>query len=159
MDDCPVFDSVAQLPSWVKEFAANFPPPGLLLISGSLGAGKTTFIDYWVRAMGGGGATSATFSYHQHCLLPNSEGLDHFDLYRLQNSADADSVGLWEAVAASQTYVVIEWPERLSPAQIQWLTKIWLAKNHGRVIKLTFSYTDSGARRVAVDRVFHSENL
>lgn len=112
----------------------------VVLLSGQLGSGKTTFMKGLAKALGVTEMIkSPTYAYlHKYPILevgilnlesrnPNSKfqipdsspsTLYHFDLYRLpQDSSDpeqtAASIGLEEALSDPHSIVVIEWPERL----------------------------------------------
>ena len=82
------------------------------MLSGGLGAGKTTFTRGALRGLGfQGEVTSPTFTYLH--LYPTPEGnVAHFDLYRLSRADEFYRMG-WEEVIESSRLTLIEWPERL----------------------------------------------
>ncbi|MET4698478.1 tRNA threonylcarbamoyladenosine biosynthesis protein TsaE [Constrictibacter sp. MBR-5] len=102
----------------LAETLAKAARPGdVIALRGDLGAGKTAFARAFIRARevmsGGAGATevpSPTFTLVQTYQMPIGD-VWHFDLYRLDRSADAYELGLDEAMA--EGIVLIEWPERL----------------------------------------------
>lgn len=81
-----------------------------LLLSGDLGAGKTSFARGFIGALcpGAGEVVSPTFTLAQ--TYPMASGtLWHFDLYRLKNPAEVAEIGLEEALQTGLT--LIEWPD------------------------------------------------
>lgn len=92
------------------ELAARLRPGDVVLVSGELGAGKTTFVRGALRALGIEGAvTSPTFTIGRRYdggRLPVS----HLDLYRLAGFADEDP-GLLEDYLGPDRVAFVEWPE------------------------------------------------
>jgi tRNA threonylcarbamoyl adenosine modification protein YjeE len=83
-----------------------------VLVSGPLGAGKTTFARALIRQAASNPdleVPSPTFSLVQAYDTPRLPIL-HFDLYRLTSAQDAVEIGLEEAPSAGA--IIVEWPER-----------------------------------------------
>ncbi len=84
----------------------------LLLFTGKIGAGKTTFIQDFARSLGiTEPVTSPTFVLHTLYESGNIT-LSHVDLYRLETDAEAEGIG-WEDYA-DDAVTVIEWADRYS---------------------------------------------
>jgi tRNA threonylcarbamoyladenosine biosynthesis protein TsaE len=94
----------------------------VIALSGELGAGKTTLARAILEALGHlGEVPSPTFTLVQtYPDLPVP--VAHADLYRLENPAEAEALGLddWLLDGA----LLIEWPERLGGAI--WPDALWL---------------------------------
>ena len=98
-----------------ERFGARLKGGEIVLLSGSLGAGKTVFVKGLAHALGIDPAevTSPSFTL----VNPYDEGrltLYHLDLYRLDEGASAaHAVDLEELLADERAVVVIEWAERM----------------------------------------------
>ena len=114
---CRVIELVSRSPSETrrlgKRLASILTVPGVLLLRGSLGTGKTTFTRGVVEGLGSPGGSqvnSPSFTlvniYHGRCPVY------HVDLYRLSGPRDLRSIGL-EEFLGSDGVTVIEWSERL----------------------------------------------
>jgi tRNA threonylcarbamoyladenosine biosynthesis protein TsaE len=94
-----------------ERVAATLQPGTFVLLHGNLGAGKTAF----VRGMAAGlGANPDDVSSPTFVLIQHYKGrtpLVHVDLYRLENPAAVDDLGLEEL--ANGAVVAVEWAERL----------------------------------------------
>ena len=97
-----------------RDLGAQLRPPVLVLLSGELGAGKTTLTKGIVSGAGAARedeVTSPTFTLvHKY---GNSSRVYHVDLYRIGDSHDLETLGL-EDVLSEPGVVLVEWPERLS---------------------------------------------
>lgn len=95
----------------LARLVAQFIEPGdVLFLHGGLGAGKTTFVRMLLSALGyKGRVKSPTFSIVEEYELEEIS-IAHFDLYRLESSADVDNLGITDYLN-EKTALVIEWPE------------------------------------------------
>jgi tRNA threonylcarbamoyladenosine biosynthesis protein TsaE len=93
-------------------FAATLSPGDVVLLEGELGSGKTTFVAAVVRALHGPdtNVSSPTFTFwHRY---PGTPPIEHLDLYRIAEPAEATELGLHEAFDAN-SLTFVEWPQRL----------------------------------------------
>jgi tRNA threonylcarbamoyladenosine biosynthesis protein TsaE len=82
----------------------------VVLVSGELGAGKTTFVRGACRALGvSANVTSPTFTIGQ--LYAGSPDVAHLDLYRLAGAEP----GLLEDYLTADRIGFLEWPELAEP--------------------------------------------
>jgi tRNA threonylcarbamoyladenosine biosynthesis protein TsaE len=95
-----------ELGKWLK-------PPVLVLLSGELGAGKTTLTKGIVSGAGAAreeDVTSPTFTLvHKY---GSGKRIFHVDLYRISDFHDLETLGL-EDVLSEPGVVIVEWPDRL----------------------------------------------
>lgn len=92
-----------------RRLAACLRAGDVVLLEGPLGAGKTVLVRGIVEGLGGTGeVASPTFVLvrHHRGRLP----VVHADLYRLEDPADAERLGLLEL--AEDGVLVVEWAER-----------------------------------------------
>ena len=82
----------------------------VVLLTGELGAGKTTFVRGVARGTGSH-APVASPTFQLVRLYPGRLQLAHVDLYRVENSSELRDLGLEEL--AGQGAVVVEWGDRL----------------------------------------------
>jgi tRNA threonylcarbamoyladenosine biosynthesis protein TsaE len=92
--------------------AATLRAGDALGLSGELGAGKTTFVRALVCALHGSDVpvSSPTFVFRQR--YDGTPPIEHLDLFRLDDPAEAVELGLEEAFGPDRI-TVVEWPERL----------------------------------------------
>lgn len=94
----------------------HFPGKRIFLLSGNLGAGKTTFVQHFGQYLNiSHHITSPTFSIvHEYEIPHTQKKLYHFDLYRIQSIQELQSIG-FEDYLLSDNYCCIEWPEICLP--------------------------------------------
>ena len=96
-----------------RELSATLRAGDVVLLSGDLGAGKTTFVRGLAEGLGidPRDVSSPTFTL-VHEYRGNGLTLYHADLYRLQRAA-TDDLGL-EEIGVQDGVLAIEWPDRLT---------------------------------------------
>jgi tRNA threonylcarbamoyladenosine biosynthesis protein TsaE len=104
--------------------AAVARPGDVIALSGALGAGKTSIARGLLAALGlAGEAPSPSFAIVQPYDVPEVRfPVLHVDLYRIDDPAEADELGLDEE--RHDSLLIVEWPERL-PASA-WGEALWL---------------------------------
>jgi len=104
--------SASETESLGGELALSLRPGDVVLISGELGAGKTTFVRGAARALGvSDPVTSPTFTIGQRYeARPPLAFVSHLDLYRLRSLADEDPDLLADYVG-QDTITFVEWPD------------------------------------------------
>ena len=121
-----------------REIGAGLTPPILILLSGELGAGKTTLTKGIVSGLGAARedeVTSPTFT-----LVHKYEGrarVYHVDLYRVSGFHDLETLGL-EDLFSENAVVIVEWPDRLT------LRTDW------PVLHLSLEHVDEDTRRIVL---------
>ncbi len=96
------------------ELARVLLPPLLVGLSGDLGAGKTTLVRALINAvLPDTRVKSPTYTLVESYALP-TKVLHHLDLYRIEDPAELDVLGLDELLSAD-ALVLVEWPEKGAP--------------------------------------------
>ena len=124
-----------------KELASRLRPPLLVLLSGELGAGKTTLAKGIISGLGAAAeeeVTSPTFTLVH--MFHGPLKVYHVDLYRVEGVQEFDSLGL-EDLFAEPAIVLIEWPERMR------LRTDW------PVMRIDLKHVTEDERRIAVSDV------
>lgn len=122
-----------------RKIAAELKAPALILLSGDLGAGKTTLtkgIASGLHAAKEEEVTSPTFT-----LVHKYEGerrVYHVDLYRIGDAHDFETLGL-EDVFSEQAIVLVEWPERMPPVRTGW-----------PMVRVHLEHVDEETRRIRI---------
>ena len=97
-------------------------PGDVITLSGPLGVGKTALARGFVAAMGHEGEVpSPSFAIVQP-YEDIEQPVWHVDLYRVENPAEIEELGL---DAGTDAVLLVEWPERAGPAA--WLDALGLS--------------------------------
>lgn len=97
------------------ELASLISPGDVVCFHGTLGAGKTTLIKslvHCIAAVDENMIHSPTFTYLIE--YKNSSLIYHFDLYRLKDPEEFESMGFIDYFS-NDHICLIEWPERITP--------------------------------------------
>ncbi len=88
-------------------------PKGVVLLQGSMGAGKTTLITQLLRQLGvDDNVSSPTFSLVNEYISSLDDRLFHFDFYRIESEEEAMDMG-YEDYFWSGDWCFVEWPEKI----------------------------------------------
>jgi tRNA threonylcarbamoyladenosine biosynthesis protein TsaE len=120
--------------------AAELRPGDVVLVSGELGAGKSTFVRGALHRLGvEGPIASPTFVVGQ--LYDGRDGpLAHLDLYRLAGMEGEDP-GLLDPFFAPRAIAFVEWPEHADGA--------WPAERVARLVTLRHAGGDEREIEIA----------
>lgn len=105
--------NLIELEQFWKDFLPQLKDRAILLLSGDVGAGKTTSVQMMAKSLGLRDVQSPSFAIHLRYENADGKSLDHLDLYRLKDDDDLESSGFWDLFAAKEGLVVIEWAQRL----------------------------------------------
>jgi tRNA threonylcarbamoyladenosine biosynthesis protein TsaE len=122
-----------------RELARSLHPPLLLLLSGELGAGKTTLSKGIISGLGAAREeqiTSPTFTLVHQFTGPGK--VYHVDLYRIQGFHDLETLGI-EELFAEPAIVLVEWPEKLK-FETGWPT-----------LRISLSHEGEEVRRIRIE--------
>jgi tRNA threonylcarbamoyladenosine biosynthesis protein TsaE len=145
--------SAAQTRKLAAAVAEVAEPGDLLLLTGDLGAGKTTFAQGFGRALGvAEQITSPTFTLHRR--YEGRLRLEHLDVYRLEQLDEVVDLDL-PALLEGESVTLIEWADTILPALPGEHLEIRLSLGEGdddRIIGLHVSGARWCARREALAR-------
>jgi len=101
------------LPAVATALLESLQGPTVIAFEGAMGAGKTTFIQTVLRAMGiaetEGSPTYGLVNAYESRFYGS---IFHFDLYRLNSEEEAYDIGIEEMIYGD-AYCFIEWPDQI----------------------------------------------
>ena len=119
------------------ELARRLTPGEVVLVSGELGSGKTTFVRGACRALGvTGPVTSPTFTLGH--VLGEAGEIAHLDLYRLGSLAGEDPALLDDYLTPGRV-AFVEWPELAEPSIDRVAARVLLEHAGGDRRRITIS--------------------
>ncbi len=108
-----VVENIYDLPAVAKSLLDNLGETTVVAFDGQMGAGKTTFIQNILRAMGIENTNgSPTYSLVNEYKSPFYGSVFHFDLYRLNSEEEAFDIGIEEMIYGGGI-CFIEWPDKV----------------------------------------------
>jgi tRNA threonylcarbamoyladenosine biosynthesis protein TsaE len=96
-----------------RRFGSDLEGPSVILLQGTMGAGKTTFTRGLVVGLGVADPSvvrSPTFTLVN--VYSGRLPIYHVDLYRLEHARDLETIGIAELMAEA-AFVIVEWAEKL----------------------------------------------
>jgi tRNA threonylcarbamoyladenosine biosynthesis protein TsaE len=107
--------SAAETEALGAELAERLAPGDVVVLSGEVGAGKTTLIRGACRALGvESPITSPTFTIG-HSYEGGRLPVAHLDLYRLEGGLEGEDPALLEDYLAAEGVAFVEWPAVAGP--------------------------------------------
>ena len=137
-----IIENLKETKKFAKKFAKLLVGGEVILLSGDLGAGKTTFTRCVLKALGvKGDITSPTFTIMREYKTKRFN-IYHFDMYRIGDSGEAREFGLEDYIYSgdSRSLVFIEWSENIADML------------NGKFIKINISLLDDGKRKFEIIR-------
>ena len=128
---------------FAENLAQNVVGPSVYVLSGDLGAGKTTFTKGFALGLGIDDViTSPTFTIMNE-YSGKSFNLCHFDMYRLESAEDAFMLGFEEYFDSNnlKTVNLVEWAENVE------------GLIHKPYFKITFEKIDDNTREISVEEI------
>lgn len=122
-----ITSSANQTIEFASNFAKQLTPPSIVLLSGDLGAGKTTFAKGFAKGLNISEiVTSPTFTIlNEYSSNPK---LYHFDMYRLSSKEEAYELGFEDYFAKNDGIILVEWAENVKGLIKPPYTKISIEK-------------------------------
>ncbi len=116
--DEKTFSSAEEMMDYASQFSKRLAGGDVLLLSGELGAGKTTFTKGLAQGFGvTRDVTSPTFIIMNIYAVSHSKEnivqLCHIDAYRLSSNEELLAIGTDEYIGEPRTITALEWPERV----------------------------------------------
>jgi tRNA threonylcarbamoyladenosine biosynthesis protein TsaE len=131
--------SAEETEALAASLAGALEPGDVVLISGDLGAGKTTFVRGAAEALGAAGpVTSPTFTIGQRYEGPVP--VSHLDLYRLGEGLGDEEPGLLDDYLTPDAIAFVEWPEAAEAG----LERI--------ALRVRIAHAGGDSRRIEVER-------
>jgi len=101
-----------QLEAVIDDIISLMDNISIITLTGSLGAGKTTFSKALLKRLGvQDEVISPTFTYVNEHVGRDGLQVYHFDLYRLASEEEFVDLGFNEYLYQDNSLVLIEWPE------------------------------------------------
>lgn len=110
--------SIEELKDIYQKLIPQFRDRTLVLLSGPVGAGKTTSVQVLAKLLGIDQVASPSFAIHHRYESKQGQSIDHVDLYRLDDEDDLESTGFWDLFGQARSLVIVEWADRLDPESL-----------------------------------------
>ena len=128
--------SAAETQSYAAELAQILPANQVLKLSGTLGTGKTTFVQGLAKAWGIEESVKSP-SFNLYSIYQGERQLIHLDAYRLNHPSQAEDL-LIDEFLNPPFCLAIEWPEKVEGwmEDDAWLLEMNILEDQSHTIKL-----------------------
>ncbi len=138
-----IIQNLDVMQEFAQQIAEGAHPGDVFGLVGELGAGKTTFVQFFAKSLGvTDRVNSPTFlvlriyntntanrkqrikNSRTYALEPRTFRLVHIDAYRLKRGEELEALGALEYIGAADTITVIEWADRVRdflPIKTLWI--------------------------------------
>jgi tRNA threonylcarbamoyladenosine biosynthesis protein TsaE len=107
-----IFDLI-ELKELAEEVKKISKKKNIILLFGDLGAGKTTFVREYCQSINiVNQVSSPSFLILNTYYSKNNFQVNHFDLYRVKDIFELETIGFYECLNQSNSINFIEWPEK-----------------------------------------------
>lgn len=137
-----ILNSLKDTEKFAKKIAKTFVGGEVVLLSGDLGAGKTTLTKYILKSLGvKDDVSSPTFTIMKEYKGKKFD-IYHFDMYRLSSGVEAQEFGLEDYIysGSDKSIVFIEWAENIKDIL------------KGEFLKIEIKLLDNNVRELFVKR-------
>jgi len=127
-----------------EDFAKQLFSGDVVVLSGDLGAGKTTFVQGLARGLGiKKRLISPTFVIIRSYQLTGTQEkrFFHVDLYRLRGEEDIENTGLPDILNRKNSIAAIEWPEKMGKFLPE---KRW---------EVSFKFLEGNKRKILIKKI------
>ncbi len=127
-----------------EDFAKNLEDGDVVMLTGDLGAGKTTFVQGIAKGLNiKDRILSPTFVLVRNHEVDSKKfnNLNHIDLYRIEGHRDLEKLGISEFVASPNSVTIIEWAEKLKNF------------NPKKGYRIKFVYQDENRRNISIQKI------
>ncbi len=132
--------SEAETIEFAEKFAGELKSGDVIVLSGPLGAGKTTFIKGLAKGLGISSDAVRSPSFTLVNEYRGDADLYHFDLYRMKDISELIEIG-WDDYLMRDGIVVVEWGEKAGE---------YIADDY---IKIDFEIVSDNSRDIRVSRI------
>lgn len=122
---------------FAEKFAETLKSGDIILLSGDLGAGKTVFSKGIVSKLSNGKEVAVSPTFVIVNTYDCSPPVHHFDLYRINDVSELDSIGA-EEYFYSDGICLVEWSERAAEVFPSYAIRVTIEKidDEKRIIKV-----------------------
>ena len=139
--------SKAEMINLAKKIADNCQKGDIFALTGTLGAGKTFFVQNFINSLLREEQNILSPTFNLVYSYDSKKGkIFHFDLYRLKSAEELENIGFFEAL--KEGICLIEWPE---------IAQNFLPKNLTKISINLNSNDGEEVREINITKILHHD--